>query len=589
MSRDGTVLLASSGELYRMPGHVRMTNCTFDDHLVPTRQGQTQFRLPGDPLARTLSPDGRMIATALEGGGIVLEPVSACSEGRRRIDAEITGVGPDGTHPSRSIAFSPDGTVLAGITSTDGQTVTVWALSTGKVLRSGHCSASGCRTVEFSPDGRRILAADADGTARLFDARTGTLVRVFRGHGQAVNDARFLPDGERIITASADGTARLWSLADGQALQILAGHTDGVAAVAVSGDGSAAFTVSFDHTIRRWRTAGPSKQDIFAAGVGDVRGLAFSAEGKDLATGSEDRLEVFDLATGTALLDASQREVQALAFSKDDRHLAVGTTFGSWVLDVATGRRLWSLGASGDGLPYYANVAYTGDGKTLLASEGDGAPRLWDAATGVSTRTITGAGGFSTISPDGSSVAYSSSVLCGQVVIADARTGIPQRYINVTTGGGSGLRGFCAVDLAFTPDAKTLVTADSGHGPRLWNVSDATVIRDYPQPGTAWTVRVSPDGRYLLSNSPDGNARLFDIATGQLVRLFPSSGGLSINGLAFAMDGSLIALGGDNGSVVVTPLTIDALEAEVCGRLLRDLTAQERTDYGIDGTAPTCP
>jgi hypothetical protein len=65
-----------------------------------------------------------------------------------------------------------------------------------------------------SPDGKRIVTASSDKTARLWDAATGQPIGMpLAGHTDYVNGAAFSPDGKRIVTASADKTARLfWAL-----------------------------------------------------------------------------------------------------------------------------------------------------------------------------------------------------------------------------------------------------------------------------------------------------------------------------------------------------------------------------------------
>ncbi|MBE9033475.1 hypothetical protein IQ266_27470, partial [filamentous cyanobacterium LEGE 11480] len=51
-----------------------------------------------------------------------------------------------------------------------------------------------------------------DNTARLWDASTGQMLQELKGHQGWVNNAVFSQDGRRILTASSDNTARLWDV-----------------------------------------------------------------------------------------------------------------------------------------------------------------------------------------------------------------------------------------------------------------------------------------------------------------------------------------------------------------------------------------
>ena len=69
----------------------------------------------------------------------------------------------------------------------------------------------------FSPDGKRIVTASEDKTARLWDAETGKPIgEPLKGHTDSVMSAAFSPDGKRIVTASDDKTARLWDAETGK-------------------------------------------------------------------------------------------------------------------------------------------------------------------------------------------------------------------------------------------------------------------------------------------------------------------------------------------------------------------------------------
>jgi WD40 repeat protein len=106
--------------------------------------------------------------------------------------------------------------------------------------------------VAFSPDGKTLLTASWDGTARLWEVTTGKEIRQFLGHTGTVFGAAFSPDGKYVITSGADRTARLWDVQSSLELRRFAGHTDDVRDVVFSPDGKTVLTSSQDGTARLW-------------------------------------------------------------------------------------------------------------------------------------------------------------------------------------------------------------------------------------------------------------------------------------------------------------------------------------------------
>ena len=120
-------------------------------------------------------------------------------------------------------AFSPDGKFV--VTASNDNTARIWDAATGArvVELRGHTAP--VVSAVFSPDAKSIVTASWDDTARIWDASTGAQLAELRGHTSSVLSALFSPDGKFIVTASADGTARIWDASTGKSLAELRGHT----------------------------------------------------------------------------------------------------------------------------------------------------------------------------------------------------------------------------------------------------------------------------------------------------------------------------------------------------------------------------
>ncbi|WP_017718343.1 nSTAND1 domain-containing NTPase, partial [Kamptonema formosum] len=216
-----------------------------------------------------------------------------------------------------SASFSPDGKRI--LTASSDNTARVWD-STGKLLSELKGHQGPVISASFSPDGKRILTASWDKTARVWDS-TGKLLSELKGHQGDVTSASFSPDGKRILTASSDNTARVWD-STGKLLSELKGHQGPVISASFSPDGKRILTASWDKTARVWDSTGKLLSEL-KGHQGYVISASFSPDGKRILTASWDNTaRVWD-STGKLLseLKGHQGPVISASFSPDGKRI----------------------------------------------------------------------------------------------------------------------------------------------------------------------------------------------------------------------------------------------------------------------------
>ncbi|MXV74300.1 sigma-70 family RNA polymerase sigma factor [Candidatus Poribacteria bacterium] len=153
------------------------------------------------------------------------------------------------TDEIRSVAFSPDGTILAS--SVRHGTVKLWDTKANANVTTLE-GAGG--PVVFSPDRKMLASTGGVQEIKLWDLKTQTDIMTLRGKAGAVFDLTFSPDGTTLVSGQGFGTIKFWDVATGENIATLKGHTGIVFSVDFSSDGTILASGSQDGTVLLWDT-----------------------------------------------------------------------------------------------------------------------------------------------------------------------------------------------------------------------------------------------------------------------------------------------------------------------------------------------
>jgi WD40 repeat protein len=288
--------------------------------------------------------------------------------------------------------------------------------------------------------GTKVATASRDGTARVWDPKSGRQLALLAGHKGPVKSVAFSPDGTRLVTASDDNTVRIWEAATGRELGVLAGHDYSVDSAIYSADGSRILTSAFPQFVES--TKG------WTDGKPQVR-LWNAVEMKEIAA--------FDVVWGR----------EPAVFSPDGSQILIkSTSGGALIVDARSGQRLASLGKDRGEVQ---RATYSRDGARLVTSGGDFAVRVWDSKTG---REITALRGnddgtqLVALSPDARRVAKAGR----RLQIYDSETG--KEILSLR--GGEAWFSF----ITFSPDGTQLAAGFNDGTVMVWDVRFATMDTD---------------------------------------------------------------------------------------------------------------
>jgi WD40 repeat protein/predicted Ser/Thr protein kinase len=510
------------------------------------------------PPARALawSPDGSQLAAAAGDGLGYVWDLRAPGPARvlmdRRPATKQAANQPAAFGQARlqaGVCWSPDGNRLA---TTGGDGIKVWAMPAGVLVQTIGTGGGPPRSVCWSPDGTRLASASASAQALIWDAHTGALRLILRGHRGAVRAVCWSPDGTRLATTveelpggrTEDRTVRIWDAHTG-AEALALHHVDPVTGFSWSPDGNRLATVS-DRTLRVWNARMVDEALVLrkpSTASTLIQSLPWSQDGSRLAAFSNgDEAWSWDARTGTVV--PPPRPGQRASLPILDRNSLLPFDQGG---NSPTSRRATASASSTVRLStapgnteilvlrghtdHVHALSWSPDSTRLATAAVDGMTRVWDARSGplawlVPWETT----GMASIfwSPDSKRLA---GVLGSVVEVRDVRTqvGFTLRHAGPV------------LALCWSANGAFLATADQSPSMHVWDCETGTESRTLSEDTTgvralAW----SPDGTQLASGSADGKVMIWDVQSKAAPRILPGNL-VMVTALTWSPDGSRLA------------------------------------------------
>jgi WD40 repeat protein len=386
------------GAAFRAVSTSRRTSLVFtasDDRLIAVSPNSVQAIDPEKKTASVLKSDlqqGFVLCTSISRDGKLLALVQTRGSGRVLVISTADGKTvqdiPKAVNSPIDVAFTHDGTAITISSHNQSEGLRSWSVETGKELSpikelqgnavslayssdgrwlaAGHGQpslsiidlkagekvqktktlggfTSSLRWVDFTPDGKTLLAYDNMGMLAVFDPEQGKELRKFHvGPSQAL--PAISPDGKRVITSEGN-VVDAWSIETGEPVHPYDGHRSYLMQAAISPDGKWAATMGQDNTLRVWDVA-TSRQVLHRRRPGyGSPSVAFTGDGRHLlwanSPTSIEFLEVSAIAGDKPA--AVAREIRGnqfamFAISEDGRTLVANNSAGG-----GGGSQIWNL------------------------------------------------------------------------------------------------------------------------------------------------------------------------------------------------------------------------------------------------------
>jgi serine/threonine protein kinase/formylglycine-generating enzyme required for sulfatase activity/WD40 repeat protein len=443
-------------------------------------------------------------------------------------DWQLIKVLPGHSNGVCSVAFSPDGRLLASVSPAPRDFIAVWDVASGQLLKYHdvdnwyghvrwlpdnlhllHCSGSCVERIHaftgekrgdaiengnlgqigLSPDGSRMVVNQAYAGPQIIDTASLSLLRQLDG-GFPNGSVDWSHDGKWIVVSTSTGT----SILDSRSFQPR--HTLDSGGMARFSPDSTMLAVTLKDGLSIRRTQDWS--EIRSIPVGISYDFTWSSDNRQVLTSNG----CFDVQTGKSTdfpgLSATRRT--SVAVSGDGRRVA---TFAPYRLRIWDGENGQLLGESQQDSDFASQLLWQPQGKQIL-------------------RVVT-----------------HSEAIPNPLVLIDSDTGAVARNLQ----GHQGM----IWRAAWSPDGTRIASVGEDATCRIWDAASGAELQKLTHGDPLWWIQWSNDGTKVATGSSFSAISVWEAASGKLVREFKTlSKPMSVPRTVTAADGPFGFLKGDS-------------------------------------------
>jgi WD40 repeat protein len=451
---------------------------------------------------------------------------------------------PSEIHPINALDLTPDGRRVA---SGRANVVEVFDVDTAApiVRLGGHRDL--IQSVRFTPDARR-LAAGSFGVVTLWGCPSVTPRTSFAGSPDPIKAMAVTHDGKTLITGGPEKSLRFWNTADGKILRTVS-LPAGSTSLTLSADDSLVASCGSDGAVRIVKVAEGRVTHALKRQGAILTYADFLTDGRSAATlGKDGTVLIWPLASkpgepapSRTIKVNADKPVGAMLVLREGTLLITTGDAKARVVDLGSGKEIRSFGLQGG--PVLA-LALSPDGKSVLAGSEDRLARLYELDSGKRTATLGPNGGpvrSVAFSPKGDRAVTSAGEVLNVWDIAAGRGVVAFGYPAAKTGDPSPAVQ-CAVLLG---DGRLVAAAEKTA--RMWTIEGSwSDVRTFgPHVFRVLAIDFSPDGKLMATGggepSRSGEVKVWEVATGRLVRSLENLHSDTVFALRFSPDGTKVA------------------------------------------------